>query len=93
MLQSQCRMNPPLESFINERESLFMIRPTSIARGQFKAAAKPYPMPSLGGWRPDEYTLRSRDGGPLQPAGFRQGRAGEQWVSASCRADTALAGS
>ena len=57
-------MNPPLESFINERESLFMIRPTSIARGQYQAAAEPYPMPSLGDWRPDEYTLRSRDEAP-----------------------------
>ncbi len=60
----QCRMNPPLESFINEREALFMIRPTSIARGQYEAAAQPYPMPHLGDWRPEQYTLRSRDDGP-----------------------------
>ncbi len=60
----QCRMNPPLESFINEREALFMIRPTSIARGQYEAAAQPYPMPKLGDWQPEQYTLRSRDDGP-----------------------------
>ena len=63
-------MNPPLETFINEREALFMIRPTSISRGQYKAAPQPYPMPPLGDWHPEQYTLRSRDDGPssLQPS-------------------------
>ena len=76
----QCRMNPPLESFINERESLFMIRPTSIARGQYRAAAKPYPIPTLGDWRPEEYTLRSRDDGPSSLQLSRQ----EQHPSNGC---------